>query len=60
MRPILAVILGAIVAALLAWVACLLVDEFAIPHVFCILAIVLAIIMWIVWSFPSYFGGRFA
>lgn len=57
MRSLLAVILGAVVAALLAWLATVVIDHTALPDWLDIVAWVVALVAWLVWSFPAYLGG---
>jgi hypothetical protein len=50
-------VLGAVVAALLAWLATVLIDHTALPNWLDYFAWGLALVGWIVWSFPTYLGG---
>lgn len=56
MRPLLAIVLGAIVAALLAWLATVVIDHTSAPSWLDTVAWVVAIVAVIVWSFPRYFN----
>jgi hypothetical protein len=57
MRPILAVVLGAIVAALLAWLATVVIANTSLPSWLDIVAWVVALVAWLFWSFPRYFNS---
>lgn len=56
MRPILAVVIGAVIAALLAWLACYVFEHTELPDWLCTVGWVVALVAWLVWSFPRYFS----
>lgn len=57
MRSLLAVVLGAIVAVLIALGVTAIIDHTKIPDWIDYLVWLAALVGWIVWSFPAYFGG---
>ncbi len=57
MRPIIAIVVGFIVAALLAWLGCAIVDELdGAPSFLCTAIWVLAILAWLLWAFGGLLG----
>lgn len=58
MRSLLALVLGAVVAVLVAWLAIVLIDNTRLPNWLDIVVVIVAVIAWLVWAFPRYLGNR--
>jgi hypothetical protein len=59
MRSIVAIIVGFIVAVLLAFLGCLFVGELdGAPHWLCTALYIVAILAWLWWAFGGYLEGR--
>lgn len=55
MRPLLAIVIGTIVAALLAYLATVVIDHSSLPGWLDTVAWIVALVALIIWSFPRYF-----
>jgi predicted membrane-bound spermidine synthase len=59
MRPLLAVVLGAVVLALTAWVITYILDHATDAEQWVSVVVwVVAAILFVLWAFPRYFGSR--
>lgn len=58
MRSIPALILGGVVAVLLAWLANVLIDHTTAPQWLGVVAWVVAVVLWLIWAFPKYLTAR--
>jgi hypothetical protein len=58
MRSLLALLVGGVVAVVLAYLATVVIDHTKIPDWLDLVAWLVALVVWLIWAFPAYTSAR--